>query len=667
MKVATFVALASAASAVEIYSTDRYLSSDAPVDPTWSTVVGSYSTNDFKHQYTNSPDIEGVGNHNSLGALGYGNSATATWYKKDLGEYKFVTKTALTCKSCPEGHTTKSFWEGNRFGYKGTSTAAQGDSDVVKSFNCDPATTGCVAGYHQSPIGGPFTTCAVDQCNDEEDCGKVAGSGPLASNQCRPNAKNGVALVTNEKRCQCGNLNLDPDEKCGKCLASWTNFPFCNHKETLWVSAQLCNSGTVNDDYFAASNPKACGSTSCGPTQKCCSQGTDGYYSSSTPWSDANPATTYVAKKSAATNARCIDKHEVCCGTATCQHGRKCLDPKRSVCLGWADSSKHFLGLKACYADSAKLNNGTFISNSVTPASWCGEYETCCDGTCCAEGSTCEDKGKVRENSDIYTANQNTFGWDAMYSGGTRVKGKYCTEPAGPTQNWNPMHGMHVVVLPLFLTFAFVLGALLTLKSKAIPKPIQILSVVSFVLCIFNAYHHTWRYAVVTSVIVFFTAAASGSKNKSAWMGVLVMLGQLLLLYVFFDLGALLEADGASIDAVAWPPGMSGTTGGLAHSVQPSRNSPTGGYGVSQLVSRCVNEYNYFLLDFRAVDWDFEIGNGGINMSFGYCEVGWLATMKFFQAVHALVLLAIMYFSAAELFTNGSSTSNKVSPEVEAP
>lgn len=653
-----------AAAQTVIYSTEHGLSAVTVTSPSWGTLT----TNDFKHQYTSgasNADIEGLAYSTPTSPVldfALNGAQNAIWYpgKDGKKEWDFVTKGALTCSACDAGIKELTFWQGNRFGYVETPF---GDDD---GFNClIGSDSDCIDGYHGLPRGAAYTTCVVDLCNDETDCGRVKqgiGSGPfpLDFNRCATNAKTGDTPAPTQK-CICGNTNLDPAKKCGECRSGFSNFPFCNHEDAKWDATVLCSAkGVINADYFLKSEQTTCGATSCGPTQKCCQQKTSAYYNNVEPWS--NGRTDWRPKRSAAENHQCVDHHRTCCGSTTCAPGLKCLDAARSTCGNARDTIYAAHGYKACYGGKAndpgaKLNNGTFVDNGATPTDWCGKFETCCEGTCCGAGSFCEKKGtrnKVTETFGSPGSAQNTFGWDIMWRSSTErpVKDKFCTAITGATSPFNAMHGMHIIVLPIFLTFAFALGAVLTLKTGA-PAAIKILTLVSFVLCIFNAYHHTWRVAVATSVILFFTASATGSGSKQAWVGVFLVLAQVLLLVIYFDLGF-----------VAAGPYL---TGGFSRSSDAGQQQPLGPISQMSAVSSCISEYQYFQHDSETWDYNEDPGPNNLFMFHGYCEPGWLVTMRFFQAVQGVVVMAICFFTSQALFSGASSTSNKVSAEAEVP
>jgi len=230
---------------------------------------------------------------------------------------------------------------------------------------------------------------------------------------------------------------------------------------------------------------------------------------------------------------------------------------------------------------------------------------------------------------------------------------QYCTATTGATQPWNPAIGMQVVTIPLLLTLAYVLGILLTAKSGA-PAPIKILSMVSFFLCILNAYHYTWRITVFISVIVFFTTSATGSGSKSAWVGVLLLLAQLFLLGMFFSI--------TDFFGNAEPDSTRDRTNLTPHT------APLGPNSLGTWVQLCAYEYDYFQYDTLGRDWDYDKGaNGSLNMFFGYCDAGWLVTMRFFLTLQGVVLVALSFFTSQHLFAGAATNSNKVSAEVEAP
>lgn len=720
-----FVAISTASAQYSThFNVDNTETSGGCADPATYPAGDTCTTTDFRHQYTQDGGGEGTvidgtlytisGAHNDF-VPEYNTGGWditdpdvyAAWYPNPEKEDNFINKQALTCSACKEDKhiRLRNFWEGNRFGHTIDSdplAAVPTGNVVLAPFVCKvESDADCEDGYHAEPllytsvaaaaVGGSgadptwtaYNTCVEDLCNDVTDCNQ-GKSGVTSANRCwteagasghRNNYKyynSGFPAATT--KCICANNNMDPEQGCAKCKDDYSNYPYCNHKATDFDDAgDFClNDGTLNADYWlknavdTAADSTMCGGDVCGPTQHCCAQSTGGYYQNNVPYTTGRPG--WVAVTSADENARCESSHRVCCGTTTCAQGTKCLDPKRSQCATLEESAHIIDGYEACWGGDASdqgalLNNGTAVRGAdARPTTWCAPWETCCNGVCCGAGSTCEDEGEKKPSVKVidqdYT--DTTHGWDPMYtqnSGNTLAKGKFCTDATGPSRAFDAIHAMHIVVLPLFLTFGLLLGAVLTLQKSGAPPPVKILAVVSFVVSILELYHHSWRSVVVTCVLVAFVVFACNSGHHLAHVA--VWLSQLLLLMVWFDL-----------QHVAFQ--GQNFTGNAAEHDAFATHRPTGPSELETEFFECVAEYDYFYTDVQENNWDWDRGvdlGGGVyvNLFHGYCEGGWLATIKFFQALHSFLLLAIIFFSNIAMFSGGASTSNKVSADAEVP
>jgi hypothetical protein len=488
--------------------------------------------------------------------------------------------------------------------------------------------------------------------------------------------------------------NQDTATKCATCKSGYSNWPYCSHiKADFDADTAICNGadGTKNANFFQATEQTQCGPrNSCGPTEQCCKAGAPAHYKGGFSYQPSLWSTTWATEVSADAQAFCADKSFTCCGTKACGAGQTCFDPARSICLTieqsllWAGHTPCYGG--AAHSTGALLNNGTRITHDDMPAAWCSKFETCCDGVCCHKSLSCEKRGQRTRGTD-------TLGWDDMIgkaTGGVYRQGaKWCN-----TRPFNAFHAMRIVVLPLFLTFAYLLSIVLGLKSGA-PGPVKILSVVLLVLCIFNSYSHYWKAHAVAALIVTLTLWALGNGDaKPSWTKLFITIVHVYFLLGYFNVNA---------SNFFWHGNL-----GLFQDV----------WGNSRF-ERCFKEFGYFYTDHKALDgvlgpvddkWGwaaepFDLGtpSGAATLTgpshttsfsavqthhaylaanaspftggfFGYCLPGWLGTLEFFHAVGGFLVMALVLFSAKANFgdggADGTGGGNKVAPvaqEVEVP
>jgi hypothetical protein len=509
--------------------------------------------------------------------------------------------------------------------------------------------------------------------------------------------------------------NQDTATKCATCKSGYSNWPYCSHiKADFDADTAICNGadGTKNANFFQATEQTQCGPrNSCGPTEQCCKAGAPAHYKGGFSYQPSLWSTTWATEVSADAQAFCADKSFTCCGTKACGAGQTCFDPARSICLTieqsllWAGHTPCYGG--AAHSTGALLNNGTRITHDDMPAAWCSKFETCCDGVCCHKSLSCEKRGQRTRGTD-------TLGWDDMIgkaTGGVYRQGaKWCN-----TRPFNAFHAMRIVVLPLFLTFAYLLSIVLGLKSGA-PGPVKILSVVLLVLCIFNSYSHYWKAHVFIGFVATLTLWAQGNGDaKPSWTKLFITI---VHVYFFFSVINYNGTNQFLTQNLNLFQRLSDTGGAVA---APTAGSPTTTDEKNRYQS-CFNEFSYFYTDHNAIDgwispdaamrgWAAEPMDMGVSSGakpgafwaaavqyshslknpatvvsylpdnvaptggfFGYCLHGWLATLEFFHAVGGFLVMALVLFSAKANFgdggADGTGGGNKVAPvaqEVEVP
>lgn len=507
----------------------------------------------------------------------------------------------------------------------------------------------CQAGFLDGvgPNGGKF--CGDSQCTDDAvgtNCDKTCNK------KTKCNWLSGVntnSCVAADGKCSCSRTNVEGDN-CDKCKSGFFGWPYCDQKAC--DSATDCNGkGTCNTDYFqlkfatkgTSGGRTQCGNDLCGETEQCCPGAISGHYTQARK----NGPSNWMAMKTA---PFCKRKGYTCCGTSSCNPGELCIDAETGTCTTghWKSAN---LGKTACWGGNGngqQLANGTYTSMAPAPNAYCLADETCCDGTCCKGTETCEDMGKhvIAADDfgwDIRTHKGNTLGniwsWSTQHNGKALI-GQYCD-----SKGMNVFHGMRIIALPIFLTFAYLIGIALGVKTGC-PMPIKIVGLVMLVLCIFQAYHYEWQYSAITAMVVILTLFATGNaSNKPSWTPFALIIAQFVLFSVYFRVnifGVLVSTSQGNLKGLK------------------SRDPFTD----------CHNQYDYFKTDMRHFGIDNYPNNYANALGdfqeqfFGFCAPGWIACMDFFIALNGFLLLLLMTFTFKAVFNDdGASGKSTVMPQ----